>query len=409
MDIRVILLLLLEALFALFLMNRAGLLNTAGEIAVSILLMFCAFYVRYACLNYQTLDYKDFLSRWVQFYRDYGGFAALKYSVGNYNIPYLYFLALFSYSTISDLYLIKLLSIFFDVLLAYSAAQLLGTVNRDVRCRIACFFTVMFLPTVLLNGALWAQCDTIYVALAVLSIYQALDDRPVHSMISIMLSFGFKLQAVFVMPILAVLWMKKKFDFRHFFIFPVGYVILVLPAVLLGRPFIETLTLYFGQTGSIGSGLNYNSSSVYSFFYNVANEASAARMGIIAAFSAMIIILVLCWIKRRELTNRSIISAAVLFAVVIPFLLPHMHDRYFFAADILTVVMAFAFPLLFPAPILTQFASLLGYHAYLMMRYLLPMRCGAVALIAVIVMGFTCLFSSFERPENAPRKKIKKI
>lgn len=405
MDIRVILLLLLEALFALFLMNRAGLLNTAGEIAVSILLMFCAFYVRCACLNYQTLDYKDFLSRWVQFYRDYGGFSALKYSVGNYNIPYLYFLALFSYSSVSDLYLIKLLSIFFDVLLAYSAAQLLGTVNHDVRCRIACFFTVMFLPTVLLNGALWAQCDTIYVALAVLSIYQALDDRPVHSMISIMLSFGFKLQAVFVMPILAVLWMKKKFDFRHFFIFPVGYVILVLPAVLLGRPFIETLTLYFGQTGSIGSGLNYNSSSVYSFFYNVSNEAAAARMGIIAAFSAMIIILVLCWIKRRELTNRSIISAAVLFAVVIPFLLPHMHDRYFFAADILTVVMAFAFPLLFPAPILTQFASLLGYHAYLMMRYLLPMRCGAVALIAVIVMGFACLFSSFERPENAPRKK----
>ena len=67
--------------------------------------------------------------------------------------------------------------------------------------------------------------------------------------------------------------------------------------------------------------------------------------------------------------------------------------------------LAFAFPMLFPAPILTQFASLLGYHAYLKMRYLLPMRCGAVALLAVIPMAALCLYDSFSPAENRGKNK----
>ncbi len=118
---------------------------------------------------------------------------------------------------------------------------------------------LFFLPTVFLNGALWAQCDSSYAAFAVLGIYLALSGRPELSMVCAALSFGFKLQAVFILPVYAVLWMYGKFNWKHFIIFPAAYIVLVLPAVLLGRPFIETVTLYFGQTGSIGSGLNYNS------------------------------------------------------------------------------------------------------------------------------------------------------
>lgn len=121
-----------------------------------------------------------------------GGFKALHYPLGNYNIPYLYFLCLFSYSSINDLYLIKLLSIFFDVLLAYGAMMLLGKVKESIPARIACFFTVLFLPTVILNGSLWAQCDSIYVALAVLAIYFALDDRPILSVLFFTLILRFQ-------------------------------------------------------------------------------------------------------------------------------------------------------------------------------------------------------------------------
>ena len=43
----------------------------------------------------------------------WGGFAAVKLPIGNYNAPYLYFLAAISYLPIPDLYLIKLFSILF--------------------------------------------------------------------------------------------------------------------------------------------------------------------------------------------------------------------------------------------------------------------------------------------------------
>ena len=387
MDITVAVLICLEALLAYWLLYRSGVLRSTLSVVFSALLLGAAFGLRVWCLDYETLDYQNFLRVWVDFFRQNGGFTALRYPIGNYNIPYLYFLALFSYLPVKDLYLIKLLSILFDVLLAWAAMGVVRKLGAGEKARLGCFFAVLFLPTVVLNGSLWGQCDSIYVALAVMSIYWALEDRPVLAMLAITLSFGFKL--------------------RHFTLFPLFYVLLVLPAVLLGRPFVETLTLYFNQTGSIGSGLNYNSPSIFGIFWHVENEALAAKLAVAAAFAFMALVLIICYVNRKRLSDRAMLAAAVLLAVGIPFLLPHMHDRYFFAADILTLVLAFSVWQLSPAAVLCQFASLLGYHAYLKMRYLLPMRYGSWALIMVLVMTAALLAmelrrKNFGKLENRP-------
>lgn len=407
MDIRVILLLFAEAAFAFFLLYKQGELNTKGRLVASAILIAAAFALRGAVLSYETLDYQNFLTKWVDFYRENGGFSALDRSVGNYNIPYLYFMALFSCSSVKDLYLIKLLSIFFDVILAWSSMLLVSHFSKSGIRRLGVFFAVLFLPTVYLNGALWGQCDSIYVAFAVLSVYLALEDRPWLSMITIAVSFGFKLQAVFVMPVFAVLWMAKKLRWYHFLAFPAAYIVLVLPAVLCGRPFMDTLMLYFSQTGSIGDGLNYNSPSVFSFFYYLQDTVTASRLGITAAFAYMLTVLAAAFIRRNRLSDKAILIAAVLLAVGIPFLLPHMHDRYFFAADILALILAFVIPPLSAAAILTQFASLLGYHAYLKMRYLLYMDRGSAALMIVLFLlwpAFSLSLADFGLDENPDQK-----
>ncbi len=403
MDILLTVLFCLEAVFAYWLLYRSGVLEKSFPIYLSAALLALAFSLRAFCLNYETLDYQNFLKQWVEFFRQNGGFAALSQSVGNYNIPYLYFLALFSYIPSKDLYLIKLLSIFFDVLLAWASMGILEKLGGSPRQRLGIFFTVLFLPTVVLNGALWGQCDSIYVALALMSIYWVLDDRPVLSMLAMTLSFGFKLQAVFIMPVLAVLWMQGKLKLRHFFVFPIAYVILVLPAVLLGRPFLDTITLYFNQTGSIGSGLNYNSPSIFGIFWNVQNEPLASKLAIVSAFVFMLLALLVCYVNRKRLSSRAMLAAAVLLAVGIPFLLPHMHDRYFFAGDILTVALAFAGWKYCAVAPLCQFASLLGYHAYLKMRYLLPMSYGSWALILVLLLTGALFFRELE---NGKGKKV---
>ena len=81
-------------------------------------------------------------------------------------------LALISGSSLPDLHLIKLFSILFDVLLAWSVMQLVGLFRRNAAWKLAAFFLVLFWPTVVLNGALWGQCDSVYAALAVLSVYR---------------------------------------------------------------------------------------------------------------------------------------------------------------------------------------------------------------------------------------------
>lgn len=361
-----------------------------------IILCAAAIGIRIGMFDYVTLDYQNFLARWVDFFRENGGFSALKYSIGNYNIPYLYFLAAFSYLPVNDLYLIKALSCLFDFLLALSCMKLAKKCGAGQAASLVCFFVVLFLPTVVINGSLWAQCDSVYVAFAVLGIVLALDDRPAASMICMALSFGFKLQAVFILPVCIILLIMHKYKWWHFLLFPVSYLVLILPAVLAGRPLLSAITLYWDQMNTVGTAPNYNAPSF--------NAITHGEGSVIAAFIAMALIIILAFLLRKKLNNRLFLLLSVIMVTIIPYLLPHMHDRYFFAADILSVVLACSLsggiriPLILSAAC-QQFASLICYLAYLTTRYLplgsiyLTNDRGAIAIfISLIIYALTFVF-----------------
>lgn len=391
---------------AIMLLSKEGLFSSTRNIVVCTALLIAALMFRLNFFDHQTYDYKDFLQPWIQFFADNSGFYALRYSIGNYNVPYLYFLALFSYFDPSDwLHLIKLLSVSFDVLCAYTVMKLVSLYTDSETRRLTAFFGLLFLPTVVLNGSVWGQCDVIYAAFGIYGLYLALDDHPIAAMICFAASFAVKLQAVFLLPVIAVLWYKKHIKLWHGLIFPAAYVVIVLPAVLMGRPFWDTVTLYMNQTGSIGSGLNYNSSSMFAFFPNESamNIEFWSNMGVVLAFTFMLAVLLWLFIKRKELNREIVLAAALLLSLGIPFILPHMHDRYFFVADVLSLAFAMVFPKLFPVPLLVQFGSLLGYHAYLKLRYLMPMRNGAVALMLALVILIAFIICQF--PVKTEHKK----
>jgi len=377
--------LLILGVLAFVILWAEGALKTKAALFTAAGLILAAMVLRGLCMEHDTLDYRDFLTRWVRTIREQGGFAALKYNIGNYNVPYLYFLALFSYSSVRDLYLIKLLSIFFDVMLAWGVMRTVYCFTNRRATVLAAFFVTLFLPTVVLNGAYWGQCDSIYGAFAVWSVCFALKDRPIASVCMIALSFAFKLQAIFVMPVFLIFLFARKMKWWHLVFFPITYLVTCLPAILAGRPVKSTILLYFNQAGTVGGGLNYNSSSMYAFLRGAENTDRLARVGIAAAFAFLLLLYLFCFLRRRRLDNKALLICSLLVCVAVPFLLPHMHDRYFFIADVLSVAFAFAFVRLAHVPVLVSFASLLGYHAYLKMRYLLPMRYGAAALLIVLL------------------------
>lgn len=409
MDHRATILLYAELLFALYLLWREGLFRTRAQRAAVLVLVPLAFVLRYCCLTYETLDYQDWIAVWIESLRQAGAWQGLGQEIWscNYNVPYLYFLAVISNSQVYDLLLVKDVSIFFDVVLAWAAMKIVVLLCPGRPARgLTAFILVLWLPSVVLNGALWGQCDSIYAAFALLGVYWALAERGGLSVAAIALSISFKLQGVFLLPAYFLFLISRRVKLWQLLIFPLTYILSILPAIFAGRGFWELLTLYFRNTSTIGDGLNYNSSSLYALFdFSALSTDAAARIGIVLAFFFCCAIFAWLTIEYTRLNDRALLGVAVLFAIGVPFFLPHMHDRYFFIADVLTVVLAVTAPATAPAAVCVSFGSLLGYHAYLKTRYLLPMRYGAVAMCAALVIALVYTGASLTRPA-APEEEF---
>lgn len=391
MALDIFLVLLFAAFLCLgaFFLTRVKLEPTAFGLCLAVLV--AALALRVPMLSHQTYDYQDFLAPWVQFFRTNGGFLALKEPLGDYNVPYLYFLAAFSYLPIPDLYLIKALSLAFDLLLAFTGGRLARRVFGGTHAYPAAFSILLLLPTVILNGAYWGQCDSLYAALTILALTDALEEHPARSVTWLGLAFSFKLQTIFLIPLWCVLWYSKRLKFRHLCLFPVSYFAAILPALLLGRPLLSILGVYFKQAGQYHDRLTLNAPSVFALIPH-GTEVNAdlfARLGIAAAFLLVVGLLLWLFFYRSRLTDQHILTAALILAIGVPFFLPYMHDRYFFLAETLSVVWALGAYHRTPVPVCVQIAGFGGYHAYLVLRYAFPMAWGSwlmlISLAAVTV------------------------
>lgn len=399
-----IFLLYAELVLALMLLWKDGLLKDRRAQVISLLLVTGVFLLRYFCMENETGDYQDWVSRWVTHFRENGAWTGLGQEIWacNYNVPYLYPLALFSLSDIRDLYLIKLLSILFDVLMAWWVLKLVSLFTQSTARRLTAFIGTLWLPTVVLNGAYWGQCDSLYGSLAILSLYLALSDRPWASVAAIAVSFSLKLQAVFMMPVFLVFIIARKMKFKHLLLFPVVYILTILPAVLAGRSFKDLLLFYLNNADTAGASLNYNSSSLFSLLEVAeSNESLAALVGIGAAFALCLGVFAWTFVNRDRLNNRVILGAALVLCLGVPYFLPHMHDRYFFLADVLSFALAAAFPWEALIPALVSFGSLLGYHAYLRARFLVSMRNGGLVNGLALVLSVVFMACQFEKNEKS--------
>lgn len=380
-------LLCLLAVLAMFLLNLSRV--PADRLHRLFFPIALALFLRVFLMDHQTLDYLDFLAHWAAFFRENGGFAALAEPIGNYNVPYLYFLALISYFDVPDLYLIKLFSILFDVLLAWAGWRLVRLLTGPESLKPAMAFCLLLvMPTALLNGAFWAQCDSLYAALCLHAVSNALERKPAASVLVLAIAFSFKLQTIFLVPLWCILWYSGRVKFRHLLLFPLGYVATALPAMAAGRSLRSIVGIYLEQT-SYYPHLTLNAPSVYALIPHgtQVNEDLAAKLGILAAFALVLALLGILFFLRRKLSDTALLLAAAAIALGVPLFLPHMHDRYFFMADALTLVLAVLRPRRHSlTALLVQTASLGAYHAYLALRYAFPMGLGTLMNLAALVL-----------------------
>ena len=314
-------------------------------------------------------DYNSFLSVWLEEMRSLSGVEAIVKPIGDYNMPYLYLLFGFSRSSVYDLYLIKLLSIVFDFVLAFGISKLVYRFSNSEFSAVLGFAAPLFVPTVFLNSAMWAQCDSIYAAFCVWALYFALSNKPKTSVVFFGLAFSFKMQSIFIFPIIIFLVLKNKIKLSQLIYFPVTFIATLIPAILCGRSIYDTFSIYINQTNSYPN-LTLNCPTFWAFF----PEESFNIFGTAALFLAGAVVLCFCaylYYNKAKLNSALLLDAAYLFTLLLPFFLPRMHERYFYLAEVLSVVYmllhkkrAFMPPLLLFTAFDCYCAYLFGYRCF---------------------------------------------
>ena len=297
-----------------------------------------ALIIRYYFFNIESDDYKVFLLPWTKHFAESNAFSGLKTTDSNYNVPYLYLLLFISKLNINYLFSIKAISVFFDFLGAigcYFIVKFLKGRDGELLAAIT-YALVLFNPIVILNSAAWAQCDMIYTSFIIFSLYYILKKDYIKAFILFGISFAFKLQAIFLLPLYVLLYFKKKsFSIFNFLIIPLVYIIIYIPSVLVGRPLWKIFGIYFGQVKETNT-LVYNFPSIYNI---LPNKGEYFRMpGMIFTFMLIGIIVLYLMNDLRTISDNQILELAILFIVVETFFLPGMHDRYMFVAEIISII-----------------------------------------------------------------------
>lgn len=342
-----------------------------------------AMLLRVRFFPFESGDYHQFLHGWFTQIRESGGPASVGMDLGDYMPPYFYLLALLSCFPLHDLLLIKLLSCAADVVLACFVLRLVELKAPHGFAGPAAYAAVLFLPSVFLNSAAWGQCDAIYTAGLVACVYYLARGKDVSAVAAFSVAFVFKLQAVFLAPFLLLMLLKGKLRARSLLVFPAVYLLAILPAALMGRDFLGLLTVYFRQAGQY-SLISMFLPNLYTFF-PTDSPAWVSRLAVLGAGALVLLSLGFLCGRKFRFTQGTVVSLALYFVLLVPYFLPHMHERYFYPADVLSVAFAFCYPKKFYVPVVTGLCSAYAVCHNLFEFHFIDVRILSVLMLLMLI------------------------
>lgn len=366
--------------------------------------------LRLSFFDFEGVDYRDHLSRWYDFFVEHGrwtGLGKMTLETANYPPLYLYLISVSTLLPLPKLYAIKLCSLLGD----YAAAWLIWRLGIQLgfgkgRATMAAVLGFLFLPTVVMNSTVWGQCDVLYTGAFLASLLFLLRGREAAALVAFGVAASLKSQAVFWCPLLLGLSAAGRLKWSLLWI-PAGvYSAAGLPAILAGRPALEVLGHYALIKNIPGLTLHAPN------WYQWAGVKESLGLSLAGYFlTGVAILLLVLWMnkalrpgdsttfargeipsgstRRIAISDATLVRAAMLSVMLPPFLLPGMHERYFYAADVMAIVYALAFRRGWIVVLLMQFASGFAYCPFLFRKepvpeYLLPVAV-VVALELVIL------------------------
>jgi len=372
-----------------------------AELAILVLGTLAGLCLRYFLRGFRSLDFIANTDFWYTRIRDQG-FAAMRSGFIQYTptYPYLLYLVSVVFPGIDNVAAVKIPSVLADFICAWFIYRIVRMKYETGLLPVLAFCAILFAPTIVMNSSLWGQCDSLYTTALVACLYFLILGREKSAFIAFGVALAFKLQAIFLAPLLVILILKKELSWKGLILVPLVYLVAILPAWLAGRSLLDLLTLFATQA-DWSSSLSFNAPNLYAWL-PAGSFSQFYLPGLVLSAILCLAFIFIVYRSRMSMTPPMLILLALTSVLVLPFLLPKMHERYFYPADVLSILFAFYYPGLFFIPLIVVSTSLLSYLPFLFNLEIIPFPILAIFMLVSILIVARRLFSSLNLRKNAP-------
>jgi dolichyl-phosphate-mannose-protein mannosyltransferase len=214
---------------------------------------------------------------------------------------------------------------------------------RKQKRQLALLGSVLFLfnPAVFYLSGLWGQIESLVVFFLFLSFILLLEKKSLWGIVAFLLSLMVKPSALIFLPVVLILFLRNKVDFRLFLKTLVSVLALIF---FLSLPFFskEPFSWFFKFYSNIISGpkemfyLSANAFNFWSLLFGLGNIADKITFkeilayrtwGIFLSLPLVLVILIKLWQTKKA---NKVFQASLLITLVIFLFMTRMHERYLF-------------------------------------------------------------------------------
>ena len=355
-----------------------------SDLLFLVLITILAVAVRLAVRTFVAEDWSVYWSDWLARLSE-GGFRALADDFYDYAPPVMYILYFITLLPVNAMTAFKGLCCLLDFAGAALIGRMVTECSGSRKRGYLAYGVFLLLPTVILNAAVWSQCDIIYTLLILASVYYLMNNRTWMGMWFYGAAFAVKLQTLFIFPFLVILWVRKKVDLKHFITIPVMYFVGILPAWIAGRPFKELIGIYTFQGGKDRWSLSIKFPNIYQIIGNNFFLDEYVKAGMLLILGILMMVMFYLAYQKVQVTRKYVILMVIFFGMLTTYFIPHMHERYLYVTDAFLLIYTLLRPKRFPLFVTASFLTVVGYAQYLTKQ--LPLvSYGALAFIQLFLL-----------------------
>lgn len=376
-----------------FLRNLIDMKIKIGKLTFTFLQLFFLFCItaagimlRSSVFSVSSGDYASYIQPWISEFKAWGSLQAITSDYYISNIPVLYILYIIGLLPGSPMLLLKVFLGIFDFILAVLAGYLVSILTKDTMKTILAYGIMTVLPTVVASSMMWAQFEVVSAVFVLLSLCFIVKEKPYRSILCYAIATLFVSQALLLLPLYMLLWIKRKVGLQHLLLVPIAAVISFVPAVLAGRNIKECFYLYVLGGYADRTFLTRNFPNIYEIIGKDALIPEISTVSVLIVAGILMCILYYLSKKQFLVTPKILIQTALFISMFMTFFLPFMQERCGYVADVLAVIFVFTDKKKFYIPILQVLISYMAYSAYFSGKTYVSMRAVAFVLLFLIFM-----------------------